>query len=153
MTLEIIPVTDDAGAIAPAAAKWLPKAEVVHRQLRERLPSGYEAYRATLRRVFANGGRFTLAVEGEAVKGVALWRIVENTCEGRGFFVDDLVVDAACRSQGVGKALILWLENLARNHQCDALTLTSGVQRSDAHRFYFREGFTIPSFCFRKKLT
>ncbi|GHU14175.1 N-acetyltransferase GCN5 [Betaproteobacteria bacterium] len=151
--LDIIPVTDAAGAIVPAAAKWLPGAKVVHRQLRERLPSGYEAYLATLRRVFANGGHLTLATEGEAVKGVVLWRIVENTHEGRCCFVEDLVVDAACRSQGVGKALIGWLENLARHHACDALTLTSGVQRSDAHRFYFREGFTIPSFCFRKKRT
>ncbi|MDR1889618.1 MAG: GNAT family N-acetyltransferase [Zoogloeaceae bacterium] len=151
MTLEIILVTDD-DAITPAAAKWLPKAEAVHRQLREQLPAGHEAYLAVLRQVFANGGRLTLAVEGETVKGVALWRVVENTHEGRSIYVDDLVTDIACRSQGVGKALLNWLEARARMYACDALTLTSGVQRSDAHRFYFREGFAIPAFCFRKKL-
>lgn len=152
MTLEIIPVTDDAGAITPAAASWLPKAEAVHRQLRDQLPSGHDAYREILQQVFDNGGRLALAVDGESVKGVALWRIVANTYEGRSIFVDDLVVDAASRSQGVGKALISWLQDRARVYSCAALTLTSGVQRGDAHRFYFREGFTIPSFCFRKKL-
>jgi hypothetical protein len=36
--------------------------------------------------------------------------------------------------------------------QCDVLALDSGTQRTDAHRFYFREGMVIPSFCFRKNL-
>jgi GNAT superfamily N-acetyltransferase len=124
----------------------------VHRQLRDQLPSGYEAYRQTMDWVFAGGGCLCLAVDGEVVKGLAVYRILNNTIEGRRFYVDDLVVDAACRSQGVGKALINWLEARARGCKCTTLALDSGVQRSDAHRFYFREGFTIPSFCFRKKL-
>jgi hypothetical protein len=32
------------------------------------------------------------------------------------------------------------------------LALDSGTQRTDAHRFYFREGLVIPAFCFRKTL-
>ena len=35
---------------------------------------------------------------------------------------------------------------------CDVLALDSGVQRDRAHRFYFREGMHISSFCFRKVL-
>ncbi|MDR0735381.1 MAG: GNAT family N-acetyltransferase [Zoogloeaceae bacterium] len=151
MSLSFSCLTDDAGEIV--APEWLPQAEAVHRQLRENLPSGSDAYRETLTRVFANGSRLTLAIEGEALKGLALWRVLENTHEGRRLHVDDLVVDAACRSKGVGKALIAWLENHARTISCAALALDSGVQRSGAHRFYFREGFMIPSFCFGKKLT
>jgi GNAT superfamily N-acetyltransferase len=151
MALVILPLTDDAGAITAAA--WLSQAEVVHRQLRDRLPPGHAAYRETLERVFAKGGRLCLAVEDSGaglVKGLALWRVVENTYEGRRLYVDDLVTDAACRSQGVGKALIAWLEARARMLSCSVLALDSGVGRSDAHRFYFREGFVIPAFCFRK---
>jgi GNAT superfamily N-acetyltransferase len=149
MTLKIITIADDAGK---AAAKWLSAAREVHRQLRTQLPSEHTAYLAALQAVLANGGRLCLAVEDEAVRGLALWRVVENTYEGRRLYVDDLVVDAAYRSQGVGKALLHWLEDRARALGCAVLALDSGVARAGAHRFYFREGFSIPAFCFRKEL-
>jgi hypothetical protein len=43
-----------------------------------------------------------------------------------------------------------WLEAQAKKLGCDVLALDSGVQRSGAHKFYFREGMHIPAFCFRK---
>ena len=49
-------------------------------------------------------------------------------------------------------ALLNWLEDKARHLGCAALTLDSGVQRHDAHRFYFREGMTILAYSFRKAL-
>jgi GNAT superfamily N-acetyltransferase len=150
MALDILLISHEAGDLT--AAEWLPKAEATHRQLRDQLPPGHDAYRATLTRVLAGGGRLCLAVEGHAVKGLALWRLVENTYEGRRLYVEDLVTDAACRSQGIGKALLKWLEDYARAHDCNVLALDSGVQRGGAHHFYFREGFVIPAFCFRKKL-
>ncbi|MDR2365785.1 MAG: GNAT family N-acetyltransferase [Zoogloeaceae bacterium] len=149
MTLEIIALantTDD------AATAWLPRAEAAHRQLRANLPPGHDAYRESLARIFADGGQLCLATENNAVKGLALWRVAENTHPGRHLYVEDLVTDAACRSAGVGKALIHWLEDRARALSCAALTLDSGVARKDAHRFYFREGFHIPAFHFRKEL-
>lgn len=93
-----------------------------------------------------------VAVDGDKVLGVALWRIIENTYEGRRCYVDDLVADEAHRSQGIGKALLGYVESSARQLGCDVLALSSGVQRNDAHRFYFREGMHIPSFGFRKNL-
>ena len=45
------------------------------------------------------------------------------------------------------------LEARARLLGCDVVALDSGTQRTAAHRFYFREGFVIPSFCFRKSLS
>ncbi|MCL2021580.1 MAG: GNAT family N-acetyltransferase [Betaproteobacteria bacterium] len=148
--MSIVSVTDDSGAVI--APEWIPRVESVHRQLRDKIPPGSDAYRQTLQTVFANGGRMTLAVAGEAVRGVALWRVIENTYEGRRLYVDDLVVDATCRSQGVGKCLLDWLEREARARSCAVLALDSGVARQGAHRFYFREGFYIPSFSFRKAL-
>lgn len=143
----IVAVTGDDGAVQ--APEWLLRAEPVHRQLRPALPA---AYGERLGQVFANGGRLAVAVSGDAVVGVALWRLIENTYEGRRFYVDDLVVDEAWRSSGVGKRLLDWLKEAACRLQCDAFTLDSGVQRSRAHQFYFREGMSIPSFCFRKAL-
>ncbi|SDG85890.1 Acetyltransferase (GNAT) family protein [Propionivibrio dicarboxylicus] len=102
--------------------------------------------------IFANGGRMAVVVDGEALLAVAIWRVIENTSEGRRLYVDDLVSDDLHRSQGVGKCLLGWLEQKAVSLGCDALALDSGVQRAGAHRFYFREGMHIPAFCFRKAL-
>lgn len=149
LPISFLRVTDGAGAVI--APEWLPRAESVHRQLRDALPPGFEAWHQILQNVFANGGRMTLAVEGEMVRGVAVWHIFE-TPGGRHLFVDDLVTDAACRSQGIGRGLIGWLESEARAHYCAMLSLTSNVKRNEAHRFYFREGFFIASYYFRKNL-
>jgi GNAT superfamily N-acetyltransferase len=146
--LALVDVTGKIGEIL--APEWLARAEPVHRQLRERLPGDYAGRLAA---VFAGGAHMSLAAEGEAVRGVAVWRLVENTYEGRRLYIDDLVTDAAHRSRGVGKFLVAQLEARARALGCDVLTLDSGTQRTAAHRFYFREGFVIPSFCFRKTLS
>jgi hypothetical protein len=146
--LALVEVTGEDGEIV--SPEWLRRAEPVHRQLRESLPADYAG---RLSAVFTNGARMSLAAEGDAVRGLAVWRLVENTYEGRRLYIDDLVTDAAHRSRGVGKFLIAQIEARARALDCDVLTLDSGTQRTAAHRFYFREGFVIPSFCFRKTLS
>lgn len=145
--MKLIEVTNNSGDIVEL--DWLVKAEVVHRQLRAQLPQGYVD---RMRQVFANGARMVLAVHREQVVGVALWRMIENTYEGRRLYVDDLVTDESQRSQGVGKRLLQHLEKYARDAGCDVLALDSGVQRAEAHKFYFREGMSVASFSFRKKL-
>ncbi|MFC5302704.1 GNAT family N-acetyltransferase [Azospira restricta] len=142
---EIVMITAADGTVAEPA--WLARAEGVHRQLRPNLPADYAG---RLREVFANGGRMALVAEDDTVRAVALWRVIENTYEGRRLYVDDLVTDAAQRSQGHGKRLFDWLERHARELGCDVLALDSGVQRAGAHKFYFREGMSVPSFCFKK---
>ncbi|PLK49745.1 N-acetyltransferase [Uliginosibacterium sp. TH139] len=144
--LSLVNVCNDAGEVAEPA--WLARAEAVHRQLRPALPADYAA---KMRRVFAGGARMTLATRGEAVCGLAVWRWHENTFDGIKFYIDDLVTDAALRSQGVGKSLIAQLEMEAQQRGAEALVLDSGTQRQQAHRFYFREGFVITSFNFKKQ--
>lgn len=145
--MRIVPVTDDAGVLVEP--DWLSKAEPVHRQLRPQLPSDYVG---RLQVVFSCGARMALVAEDAAVVAVGVWRVVENTNEGRRLYVDDLVCDEGRRSRGAGKMLLRWLEEKAVSLGCDALSLDSGVQRSRAHQFYFREGMHIPAFCFRKAL-
>jgi hypothetical protein len=45
-----------------------------------------------------------------------------------------------------------FLENEAKRRGANYLELESGTQRTQAHKFYFREGMTISSFSFRKAL-
>ncbi len=145
--MRVVFVTDGSGAVSEPS--WLAQAESVHRQLRPQLPADYVA-RVT--EVFANGARMALVVDGSAVLCVALWRVIENTFEGRRLYVDDLVSDEANRSKGAGKMMLGWLEEKAISLGCQALALDSGVQRQRAHHFYFREEMYISSFCFRKVL-
>jgi len=145
--MNIVPITDASGRLIEPA--WLKRAESVHRQLRTALPADYEG---KMKRVFAGGARMCVATEGEAVRGVAVYRINENTFEGLHLYVDDLVTDEKLRSRGVGHALMEHLQALARAARCEATTLDSGTQRSQAHKFYFREGMVVSSFHFRKPL-
>ena len=144
---ELVEVTDRQGLVV--FPEWLPRAEAVHRQLRPRLPPDYLA---KMQRVFAGGGRMLLAVDGPRVLGVAVWRATENTFAGLYLYVDDLVVDENERSRGTGRLLLSGCEQIARDLGSVVLLLESGTQRTQAHKFYFREGMTIDSFSFRKKL-
>jgi GNAT superfamily N-acetyltransferase len=62
------------------------------------------------------------------------------------------VVDPECRSRGIGGALLARLEEKARRADCVVVDLDSGTERQRAHRFYFRAGYTIRTFGFKKKL-
>jgi GNAT superfamily N-acetyltransferase len=145
--MQIVEVTDDQGEVA--ASDWLRKAEAVHRQLRTALPPGYQA---KMKRVFADGARMCVAVDGGDVAGVALYRMYENTFAGKQLYVDDLVIDERRRSKGFGRALLGYLEQKARSQGFDNLSLDSGTQRTQAHKFYFREGMVVTSFHFGKRL-
>jgi GNAT superfamily N-acetyltransferase len=127
----------------------LSSAEAVHRQLRPHLDPDYASQMA---RILAGGAGMIVAVSGDRVLGVAVFRWFENTHAGRRFYVDDLVTDADARSTGVGAAMLRWLEAEARAQGCGSVELESGAQRTRAHRFYFREGFLITGFSFKKAL-
>jgi GNAT superfamily N-acetyltransferase len=144
---ELVSVTDEKGAVI--APDWLARAERVHRQLRTALPTDYAA---KMSRVFADGGRLCVATEGMVVRGVAVYRVFEDTFNGLQLYVDDLVTDEAERSRGVGHALLAHLERIARRVGCFVITLDSGTQRHQAHKFYFREGMVVSSFHFAKQL-
>ncbi len=93
-----------------------------------------------------------VAIRGDRVLGLAVWRCYADTFNGLKLYIDDLVTDEACRSQGIGQTLIDSLGTEARRLGAGALVLDSGTHRTDAHRFYFREGFVITSFNFKKQL-
>jgi GNAT superfamily N-acetyltransferase len=147
MSLKMVAITNAVGQIVER--EWLIRAEAVHRQLRPQLPADYCG---RMMEVFASGAEMAVAVEGEAVRGVTVFRMAERTHSGREMYCDDLITDESRRSTGVGRVMMQYMERLARERGCDCLTLDSGTQRQQAHKFYFREGMTIPSFHFQKSL-
>jgi len=101
-----------------------------------------------VRRMQAEGFILARLEEDGAVRAVAGYRFHEKLFSGRTLYVDDLVSDTTRRSKGHGARLLAWLAAQARAHDCDLLELDSGVQRFDAHRFYFRERMKISSYHF-----
>jgi GNAT superfamily N-acetyltransferase len=71
---------------------------------------------------------------------VAGYRVTYKLSAGRFLHIDDLVTDGSVRSQGHGAQLLAWLRTLARTEGCQSVQLDTGVQRTDAQRFYEREG-------------
>lgn len=120
----------------------------VMRQLRTAIAP--QDYLATVRRMMAEGYRQAALTDADGVvRAVAGFRIFEMLYVGRMMYVDDLSTDAGSRSRGHGRALLAWLKQYAKAQGCAQLHLDSGVQREQAHRFYFREGMTVNCFHFR----
>jgi GNAT superfamily N-acetyltransferase len=122
----------------------------VMRQLRPHLDEG--EYPRTVRRMRGEGYRLAAVVDGGRVGAVAGFRVVEFLMWGRLLYVDDLVTAEGARSKGYGKMMLDWLAERAREEGCGSLQLDSGVQRGDAHRFYFRERMRISSYHFSKEV-
>ena len=141
-------MTDARGAVLEP--QLLASSEQVHRQLRAHLPVDYVG---RMKEVFAGGAEMAVAVEGARVLGITVFRILEKTHSGRDLYCDDLVTDEARRSTGVGHALMAYMEGICRERRCDTFSLDSGTFRQQAHKFYFREGMTITSFHFDKKVS
>jgi len=90
-------------------------------------------------------------VEGSIV-GVSGFRISTSLASGKLLYVEDLIVDKLNRSQGYGQQLFQWLVKYAKEHDCKELSLDSGIQRFDAHRFYLMQRMSITSHHFLIKL-
>lgn len=147
MTVEVKAITDARGAVIDE--KLLAACEAVHRQLRPHLAD----YVARVKEVCASGVEMAAALKDGEVLGVTMWRVVERTHSGRELYCDDLVTDEARRSTGVGHALLEHMQRIAKERGCDTFALDSGTTRQRAHQFYFREGLTITSFHFLKKIS
>jgi GNAT superfamily N-acetyltransferase len=109
----------------------------VLKQLRPKLDQA--TFVADVRRMQARG--YVLAsLSDPEVRAVAGYRFYEMFAFGETLYVDDLVTDAAARSQGYGERLLEWLKNEAVRKGCRYLTLDSGLKREGAHKFYRRHG-------------
>ncbi len=126
-----------------------PQKELACRLLLQLRPQySFEAMYANVEAQSKQGYQLVAAYQGEALVGVAGFRLGENLAWGKHLYIDDLVTDAQMRSKGAGAALIQWLKQYATETGCKQLHLDSGVQRFAAHKFYLNQGFRIASHHF-----
>lgn len=70
---------------------------------------------------------------------------------GRFVWVCDLVTDESMRSQGYGETLLSYVHDWAKQNGYKSVALSSGLQRTDAHRFYEEKmDYNKVSYVFRK---
>jgi GNAT superfamily N-acetyltransferase len=90
-----------------------------------------------------------LAEDGGALIGfITGYQDMHSVRFGYRAWVEDFAVDPERRSQGVGKALLHAAKAWARERGATHLELDSAEARTDAHRFYEREGAQYRSFSF-----
>ena len=61
---------------------------------------------------------------------------------GRRCTVESVRVDEKYRGQGIGREMMLWAIERAKENGCISMQLTTNAERTDAHRFYENLGFT-----------
>jgi len=67
--------------------------------------------------------------------------------------VEDVAVAPTFQGQGIGKAMMQFALDLAREKDCYKLMLSSNAKRTSAHAFYESLGFERHGFSFRVDLT
>lgn len=89
---------------------------------------------------------------GQLVGICTIYQDLHSVRYGYRAWVEDLAVDPERRSEGVGKALMDAAKDWARERGATHLELDSALARTDAHRFYEREGSEYKSFSFGWRL-
>lgn len=79
-------------------------------------------------------------LDGELVGLCTVYDELESVRFGRRVWVEDLAVHPDHRSRGIGKQLLDEARRWARSRGASHLELDSADARTDAHRFYEREG-------------
>ena len=122
----------------------------VMRELRTHL--SLDDFRAGYERAMPEGYRVAAVFEGDECRACAGYRLMNNLVSGHHMYVDDLVTGEQWRSHGYGRQLNDYLVEVCRRVGCASVQLDSATYRREAHRFYFRERYTIWSYHFVRPL-
>lgn len=123
---------------------------VIH-ELRPHLKDAAELV-ARVKRQQQEGFQLGFVEEGGRPVACIGFRRQERLVHGALIYVDDLATLSSARSKGYGAVMLDWVEALARSEGRQVVDLDSGVHRAEAHRFYFRQRYSISSFHFLKKV-
>lgn len=113
-------------------------------------------YEAALARLSpATGHTLYVAEAGGRIVGTFILSLLPGLTD-RGMLHAELrsvQVLAAVRSQGYGSLMLALAEEAARAAGAGMIELTSNIRRTDAHRFYERNGYARSHAGFKKRLS
>ena len=113
----------------------------------------YKAFEIALDEMILNNNYKMVAgyIDNKMI-AVSGYRIARMLYCGRYLQACNLVVDENFRGRGVGKKILNYLENKARNMGCNKMVLDSYTENKKSHSLYFNESFYIRGFHFMKDL-
>ena len=80
-----------------------------------------------------------------------MWITTRYYC-GKFVEPDNVVINKEYRNKGIGKKLMAWIYDYARNNGCIWSELSAYVTNPRAHKFYLNEGYNILGYRFCRKL-
>lgn len=99
------------------------------------------------------GYKLAALYEGNKIAAVTGFMPMITLYNGEFIWVCDLVTDASSRSRGYGKALLTYVEKWAKENGHGIVSLSSGLQRSEAHKFYEEKmDYNKVSYVFLKRM-
>jgi GNAT superfamily N-acetyltransferase len=99
------------------------------------------------------GYQLAALYEDETIVAVTGFMPMITLYNGRSIWVCDLVTDEEKRSKGYGKKLLNFVHQWAKENGFGIVSLSSGLQRGDAHRFYEdKMEYDKVSYVFLKRL-
>jgi len=75
-------------------------------------------------------------LDGGEIVAVTGFKPMITLSSGRFIWICDLVTDTNIRSKGYGEKLLTYVHEWAKENNYESVSLSSGLQRTDAHRFY-----------------
>lgn len=111
-----------------------------------------ERYAQALDDMLAHGYRMAAVMEGDQCLGISGFWVSTKIYSGRYMELDNVVVDATQRSQGVGQVLYDFLHDIAIQEGCEMMMLDAYIENEKAHAFYERQGFVKKGFHFLNQL-
>jgi len=125
-------------------------------QPRERLEDPLpESYIRAFQEIDAgpNNELIVAEIEGEVIGTLQLTFAPSISFQGgKRCTVESVRVDTRYRGQGIGREMMLWAIERAKEHRCISMQLTTNSERKDAHRFYENLGFKSSHIGMKLKL-
>lgn len=105
-----------------------------------------------LEEMMKNGYQCLGVYDKEKLIGICgLWTLTKFYV-GKHLEPDNVVIAPEYRNKGVGEMMMKWVENHARELNCDAIELNAYVENSKGIEFWKRMGFNIRGHHFQKLL-
>jgi GNAT superfamily N-acetyltransferase len=148
VTTEYISHSELQGRRASAIGQWRPNiVEIFQKEIHDRVVRG----RGRVGQSEASQP-ILMAHDGERLVGLAFVSFFPDAptpyC-----IIEDIVVDARTRANGVGKKIVDWITAAARCVNCNRVFLESGHENERAHHFFEREGFKVCSVVMVRELS
>ena len=98
------------------------------------------------------GWKFIGIFDGQRCDAVVMYYVGVRLFSGKFLQPESLFVRPQARGKGYARALFEWMEKKAEEQECDRIFLHSFVESSNAHKFFFKQGYHIRGFAINKLL-